>query len=616
MAEIHLKYRNNKKLYAQCYQELANQGNNVHSYILLGQAYMQIQEPEKAIVAYQDALKLNPEDPALASRIGHALVATHDYQCAVQYYQTAVNADPTKVYLAYQLARLYFQLKQYDKATAVLENALGNQKEPDPKVMSENVKCHRLLADVLEGAGNIAGKEKELIKAWKLQINLVTLLGRNNPNERRLQCNIACDICFSLAGYYRKQSAKVKAMGFYNEALKRNESHVESRLALASLFLENNELEKCEKQCEEVRKTSPCNKEAIMMLADLFFRQNDYDKATEHFQQLLGENPTEYNALAKLLKLLRRAGRIKHDANQFLKLAKRKSPQVEHAAGFHYCQGLYAMYTNDQKDALSEFNHCREDAVWGMEARIFMVEIYLRPIIQDTTEVQIDKIQAASKLLNELKDNCQNQKQMLRKYKVLSAYCTMASKDKSSIEQTNRNMQQMVSEHKEYVPALLALAKTQHLLNQSAKCRNTLKTISRLKRNPEYAEEFELGWLMLAGIYINQSKYDIAQDLCLKCLKHNKSCAKAWEMYGQINEKEQAYIDAAEKYEKAWDYMNESSSRVGYKLAFNYLKAKRHVEAIDVCHKIRTRFTDKNDQKEIAKIKKEILDKARLAIRA
>lgn len=25
---------------------------------------------------------------------------------------------------------------------------------------------------------------------------------------------------------------------------------------------------------------------------------------------------------------------------------------------------------------------------------------------------------------------------------------------------------------------------------------------------------------------------------------------------------------------------------IGYKLAFNYLKAKRHVDAIDVCHKV------------------------------
>lgn len=29
---------------------------------------------------------------------------------------------------------------------------------------------------------------------------------------------------------------------------------------------------------------------------------------------------------------------------------------------------------------------------------------------------------------------------------------------------------------------------------------------------------------------------------------------------------------------------------LGYKLAFNYLKAKRHVDAIDVCHKVCSKF--------------------------
>jgi len=48
---------------------------------------------------------------------------------------------------------------------------------------------------------------------------------------------------------------------------------------------------------------------------------------------------------------------------------------------------------------------------------------------------------------------------------------------------------------------------------------------------------------------------------------------------------------------------------VGYKLAFNYLKAKRYVEAIDVCHKVLTA------NPEYPKIRKEILAKAREALR-
>ena len=49
---------------------------------------------------------------------------------------------------------------------------------------------------------------------------------------------------------------------------------------------------------------------------------------------------------------------------------------------------------------------------------------------------------------------------------------------------------------------------------------------------------------------------------------------------------------------------------IGYKLAFNYLKAKRHVDAIDVCHKVL------QDNPTYPKIRKDILDKARQSLRA
>ena len=40
---------------------------------------MNIQEPEKAIEVYEQAMKRNPRDSALASKIGQALVKTHQY---------------------------------------------------------------------------------------------------------------------------------------------------------------------------------------------------------------------------------------------------------------------------------------------------------------------------------------------------------------------------------------------------------------------------------------------------------------------------------------------------------------------------------------------------------
>lgn len=68
----------------------------------------------------------------------------------------------------------------------------------------------------------------------------------------------------------------------------------------------------------------------------------------------------------------------------------------------------------------------------------------------------------------------------------------------------------------------------------------------------EEVDEFERAWLLLADIHMQGGKYDLAQDLCKRCLKYNKSCSKAWECLGQIMEREQSYQDAAEHYESAW----------------------------------------------------------------
>ena len=49
-----------------------------------------------------------------------------------------------------------------------------------------------------------------------------------------------------------------------------------------------------------------------------------------------------------------------------------------------------------------------------------------------------------------------------------------------------------------------------------------------------------------------------------------------------IMEKERAYKDDADHYEKAWKFSGEASPSIGFKLAFNYLKAKQFVEATNV----------------------------------
>lgn len=53
-------------------------------------------------------------------------------------------------------------------------------------------------------------------------------------------------------------------------------------------------------------------------------------------------------------------------------------------------------------------------------------------------------------------------------------------------------------------------------------------------------------------------------------------------------EKEQSFKAAADNYEMAWKYGNKNNPQIGYKLGFNYLKAKRYVDAIDIARHVST----------------------------
>jgi len=105
-------------------------------------------------------------------------------------------------------------------------------------------------------------------------------------------------------------------------------------------------------------------------------------------------------------------------------------------------------------------------------------------------------------------------------------------------------------------------------------------------------------------------KQEAAEELCKKCLKYNKECSKAWELLGLIMEKNHSYPEAVSFYEKAWKCLKEASPAVGYRLAYTFLKDKRHIEAITVCLKVLQISPN------YPKIKKDILDKARLCVRA
>lgn len=213
--------------------------------------------------------------------------------------------------------------------------------------------------------------------------------------------------------------------------------------------------------------------------------------------------------------------------------------------------------------------------------------------------------QVAEKLLVELGKVTSD----TRKHVVLQNYHLLASKTRGNIDRASQSFIEIIESDKDYLPALLGVSISFILKRQPDKARNTLRMIAKIPYDHDMASEFERSYLLLAELYVVKAKYDLAQDLCRKCLNYNKSCGEAWDLMGRIMEKEQAFKDAADCYEKAWLLEHESSASVGFKLAFNYLKAKRYVEAVNICTKVLKQFP------EYPRIRDEIMEKAVSALR-
>ena len=272
-ADIYLKFRHDKQAFAQCYLDLVASDKSASNYILLGEAYMKIQAPESAIEAFENALRMNNNDSRLAEKIGKALVSTHDYRKAQEYYENALRNMPDNKAIRFDLAKLYTKLRQFDLASRVLTKALSNTdmeetNEGDFKTLTGDVETLLLLVETQRGSDEKKEMKKTLLRARDIQ-NLVLEKSRSQGSEMKtMQKKLAADICFDIAEI---ESDDDKTIQYYGEALQSYAVHEPSMLALAKMHLNRHNLDACLEQCNTLFRVGAGLEEATMMMGDLKF---------------------------------------------------------------------------------------------------------------------------------------------------------------------------------------------------------------------------------------------------------------------------------------------------------------------------------------------------------
>jgi len=85
-------------------------------YLKQGLVYSSLQNYQKALSAYSEALQIEPKNADILGEIAENLSVLGNNQDAIEFYKKAIKVDPNNLVLAGKLGRVHINLKQYKKA--------------------------------------------------------------------------------------------------------------------------------------------------------------------------------------------------------------------------------------------------------------------------------------------------------------------------------------------------------------------------------------------------------------------------------------------------------------------------------------------------------------------
>lgn len=274
LANVYLHQKKDRLLFAQCFKELVENCPDSESYLMLGDAFMSIQEPDQAIEAYRQALRQNPSDSILISKLGRAYVKTHQYTKAINYYKDATTS-PENFALKLDLAELFLKLKQFSNAEQVLMEEIEESKkeETDLTVLQTRTKQLLLLARVREKAGHLQASLSTLKEARDNQYRVQKRINLEHSGGIEEQQRILSRICVLMAEHSISLRDNSQAIHHFNEALKCTPQEISIMAALARLYMQVNNMDECQQTCTQIFHIDSNNEGASVMMADLSFRR-------------------------------------------------------------------------------------------------------------------------------------------------------------------------------------------------------------------------------------------------------------------------------------------------------------------------------------------------------
>ena len=221
-----------------------------------------------------------------------------DYKAAIDYFYKALAIDNSSVEIMGELALLYSNLCQYDRASSFYEQIIEKSDDCDSakynyallcKKLNDTKRAKELFLEVYNNGYEQGMVSQELFpiliaqKEYELLISLFK--GANDDISSSI-------ILYFVATAYSELGCVDKAEEYYNKSYSVSENNIDAGYCLAHLLYEKELYVESETLCLTLLKS--CEDDRVFyLLAEISYAKKNIDKAIEYYSYAVNLNPKE-----------------------------------------------------------------------------------------------------------------------------------------------------------------------------------------------------------------------------------------------------------------------------------------------------------------------------------
>ncbi|MDF3127742.1 tetratricopeptide repeat protein [Kiritimatiellaeota bacterium B1221] len=307
------------------------------------------EEDENVDFLNQTAVRLNPERAERYFLSGLKYFDQGKYPNAQVDFKIAIQENPTEANYHFHLAKAYRVMGQEVKAIGSIEDTL----EYDP----EHVEAMLLLAQYMENredrveALKLAAKALELepdnLMAIRMNAGLLAAGGEKEKTRELMDKLYAMDgknpdtltvlARLEMSVFQDMETAKARLQA----ALSLKDDFVPAKLAMISIFVQENQIEKVDATLNEILVLEPDNLEALRLQAEMILNRYGMSAGLRAYTQLLNRFGGNMALRLRYAELLLRAGKISEGKKLAQQITASREPRYERAAHWMLAQ-MYA----------------------------------------------------------------------------------------------------------------------------------------------------------------------------------------------------------------------------------------------------------------------------------